>query len=157
MEKEIDYCPECGSERTDFETTCDACGAPPRSDEPTVAMVRNTDLEPYVALRYIARLFKVLAVFLILAMFGEIAVGLTTHGSEAIPDLLSEVTRLLVLAGLLWGAGDIAVLLIDLGHDVRVSRILLGRINARMHSPAGQDALSSAKAVDEGDRRSEIR
>lgn len=143
MEQVTDYCPECGSERTDFDTTCDACGAPPRSDDTSGAIVRNTDLEPYVALRYIARLFKILAVLLILMMFGEVAVGLTTHGTGAVPDLLSEVTRLLVLAGLLWGAGDIAVLLIDLGHDVRVSRILLGRINARMHIPGAADALST--------------
>jgi hypothetical protein len=32
-----------------------------------------------------------------------------------------------VLAGLLWGVGDLAILLIDVGHDVRAARILLGR------------------------------
>ena len=79
--------------------------------------VREEDLEPYVALRYIARLFKILAV-LILVM------------------LLGEATRLLVMAGLLWAAGDIAVLLVDAGHDVRVTRILLGRIHARLGPPA---------------------
>lgn len=162
MEQVTDYCPECGSERTDFDTTCDACGAPPRSDDVSGAIVRNTDLEPYVALRYIARLFKILAVLLILMMFGEVAVGLTTHGSGAVPDLLSEVTRLLVLAGLLWGAGDIAVLLIDLGHDVRVSRILLGRINARMHIPGASDALSTlsmstTSSKKDSEARSELR
>jgi hypothetical protein len=37
------------------------------------------------------------------------------------------VSRLVVLAGLLWGIGDLAILLIDVGHDVRATRILLGR------------------------------
>jgi len=34
---------------------------------------------------------------------------------------------------MLWAAGDIAVLMVDAGHDLRVARILLGRINAQMH------------------------
>jgi hypothetical protein len=34
---------------------------------------------------------------------------------------------LIVLAGLLWGVGDLAILLIDVGHDVRAARILLAR------------------------------
>ena len=34
------------------------------------------------------------------------------------------------------GGGDIAVLLVDAGHDVRVTRILLGRIHARLGPPA---------------------
>lgn len=131
-EQEFDYCPECGGERTDFDHVCEACGAPPRSAA-QVHAVRTTDLEPYVALRYIARLFKILAALLLLMMVGEIVTGLMMQGRAAILTLLSETTRLLVLAGLLWGAGDIAVLLIDLGHDIRVSRILLGRINSQMH------------------------
>ncbi len=32
-----------------------------------------------------------------------------------------------MLAGLLWGTGDLAILLIDVGHDVRATRILVGR------------------------------
>jgi len=33
-----------------------------------------------------------------------------------------------VLAGVLWGTGDLAHLLIDVGHDVRASRILVARV-----------------------------
>jgi len=47
--------------------------------------------------------------------------------STSIPTLLGEMSRLIVLAGLLWGTGDLAILLIDVGHDVRAARILLGR------------------------------
>ena len=32
------------------------------------------------------------------------------------------------LAGVLWGTGDLAHLLIDVGHDVRAARILMARI-----------------------------
>ncbi|MDX1583833.1 MAG: zinc ribbon domain-containing protein [Thermoanaerobaculia bacterium] len=132
-QREINHCPECGVEREDFEHVCSACGAPPRSGGDLESSVRTTDLEPYIALRYIARLFKVLAVLLLIMMIGEIVTGLTMQGTEVLFTLLSEAASLMVLAGMLWGAGDIAILLIDLGHDIRVSRILLGRINSQFH------------------------
>ena len=95
--------------------------------------VRNEDLEPYVTLRYIARLFKILAILMAVMLIGEVVTGLVTEGQAALITLLGEATRLLVLAGLMWGGGDITLLLIDAGHDVRVARILLGRINAELH------------------------
>jgi len=95
--------------------------------------VRDQDLEPYVTLRYIARLFKVLAVLMIVMLIGEVVTGLATSGVAALMTLLGEATRFLVLAGLMWSGGDITVLLIDAGHDLRVARILLGRINASLH------------------------
>jgi len=101
--------------------------------------VRTEDLEPYVALRYIARLFKILAVLLLIMMLGEVITGLVTGGVTAFMTLLGEVTRLLVLAGLLWAGGDITILIIDAGHDLRVARILLGRINAAMHERAERE------------------
>lgn len=139
-----DFCPDCGHERTDFDQVCNACGAPPRAAAPSPQMVRTTDLEPYTALRYIARLFKVLAVLLLILMIGNIGLALLYGTGDAIRGLVAEVTRLLVLAGLLWGAGDIAILFIDLGHDVRVSRILLGRINAQLHED--RDVKKTAKS-----------
>ena len=51
-----------------------------------------------------------------------------TQGSAAIPTLLGEASRLIVLAGVLWGTGDLAHLLIDVGHDVRAARILVARV-----------------------------
>jgi hypothetical protein len=128
-------CPECGTKREDFTKVCPACGAPPGMPrrEEGLEGVRTTDLEPYVTLRYIAKLFKVLAVLIVLMMIGEVVTGLLIDGRSAIMTLLGESTRLLVLAGLLWAGGDIALLLIDAGHDIRVARILLGRINAEIH------------------------
>jgi hypothetical protein len=103
-----------------------------REDRPAIATVRDQDLEPHEGLRYIARLFKVLSVFLILLMLGEVVLGIVQIGTEAIPTLLVEVTRLIVFAAFLWGAGDIAMMLIESNHDLRAARILLGRLNGKM-------------------------
>src|SRR5687767_9471049 len=89
--------------------------------------VRSTDLEPYTGLRYLSKLFRFMAIILILLLIAEVATGLVTQGRAAVPTLLAEMSRLIVLAGLLWGCGDLAILLIDVGHDVRAARILLGR------------------------------
>jgi glucose uptake protein GlcU len=116
---------------------CPACGAPPEPEQRNPAEgaegVRAADLEPYITLRYIARLFKVLAVLILLMLIGEVVTGLLIDGSAALLTLIGEATRLLVMAGLLWAGGDLTLLIIDAGHDIRVARILLGRINAQMH------------------------
>jgi hypothetical protein len=115
---------------------CPACGAPPSPEHRQgegPGGVRGHDLEPYITLRYIAKLFKVLAVLIIVMLVGEVVTGLLIDGTSAAVTLLGEGTRLLVMAGLLWAGGDLALLLIDAGHDLRVARILLGRINAQMH------------------------
>jgi hypothetical protein len=120
------------------------CGAPPiREGEQRhiEEEVRTDDLEPYVTLRYIARLFKVLAALMIVMLIGEVVTGFMTEGGHAILTLLGEGTRFLVLAGLMWAGGDITILLIDAGHDLRVARILLGRINAELHRRGGDTEL----------------
>src|SRR3954471_20820626 len=91
--------------------------------------VRDEDLEPHEGLRYIARLFKVLAILLVLLLIGEMIIGFTQQGSEAIPTLLVEATRLVVFAGFLWGAGDFALMQIESNHDQRAMRILMGWMN----------------------------
>ena len=96
--------------------------------------VRDEDLEPYVTLRYIARLFKILALLMVVMYIGEVITGVVTAGASSTTfiTLLGEGTRTLVLAGLMWAGGDVTLLLIDAGHDIRVARILLGRINAAL-------------------------
>ena len=84
-----------------------------------------------------------LAVLMGLMLVGEVVTGLVLDGRSALPTLLGEATRLLVLGGLLWAGGDIALLLIDAGHDLRVARILLGRINAEMHRAGAQAGRAS--------------
>lgn len=95
-------------------------------DEPAM-QVRAGDLEPYIGLRYVAKLFRIMAIIIALLLIAEIVTGLYTQGRAAIPTLLAEASRLIVLAGILWGSGDLAILLIDVGHDVRAARILIGR------------------------------
>ncbi len=94
--------------------------------------VRDQDLEPHEGLRYIARLFKILAVLLIVMLLFEIFIGLAQQGVEAIPTLIVEITRLIVFAGFLWGAGDLALMLIESNHDLRATRILMGRLNGKV-------------------------
>ena len=132
-------CNNCNTEKRTAEETCPKCGSRgPDEHRGTERKnpVRDEDLEPYVALRYIAKLFKILAFLMFMMMVAEIVTGLMTAGVSALRTLLSETTQLLVFSGLMWGAGDLAILLIDAGHDLRVSRILLGRMNARLHDGA---------------------
>lgn len=89
--------------------------------------VRASDLEPYTGLRYLSTLFRVMAILLVLLLVAEAVAGAVAVGRASLPTLLAEASRLLVLAGILWGAGDLAVLLVDIGHDVRATRILVGR------------------------------
>jgi len=101
----------------------------PEKEGVVIPDVRLSDLEPYVGLRYLSKLFKLMGVVLGLLLIAEIVTGVVAQGSAAIPTLLGEASRLIVLAGLLWGVGDLAILLIDVGHDVRAARILLARQN----------------------------
>jgi len=108
--------------------------------------VRTADIEPYTGLRYLSKLFRMIAVVLVLLLIAEVVTGLITQGTDSLSTLLAEVSRLIVLAGLLWGVGDLAILLIDVGHDVRAARILIGRQTAHLshHPHEGQVAGPSA-------------
>ena len=140
-------CPDCGSPRPDFTKVCPACGAPPEAEhrQADAEGVRAADLEPYITLRYIARLFKVLAVLIIVMLLGEVVTGIVIDGTAALVTLIGEGTRLLVMAGLLWAGGDLTLLLIDAGHDLRVARILLGRINTQLHANSSSTRPSSSE------------
>lgn len=89
--------------------------------------IRTTDIEPYTGLRYLSKLFRFMAIIVLLIAVAEVATGLYEQGAASIPTLLGEISRLIVVAGVLWGAGDFAHLLIDVGHDVRAQRVLLAR------------------------------
>jgi hypothetical protein len=97
----------------------------------TPGSVRAEDTEPYIGLQYIARLFKIVAFMVIFALVLEVVLGVASDGARAILPLFAEIVQNGVLAAILWGAADIVLLLIDLGHDVRASRVLLGRVSAR--------------------------
>ncbi|HYD54155.1 MAG TPA: hypothetical protein VEA99_16080 [Gemmatimonadaceae bacterium] len=120
--------------------------------EKVIPDVRASDIEPYTGLRYLSRLFKLMGVILVLLLVAEVVTGLSTQGSAAIPTLLGEASRLLVFAGLLWGSGDLAHLLIDMGHDIRASRILMTRQVHHLVGPKVAKAVTNAIATaDQGD------
>lgn len=120
--------------------------------------VRTADIEPYTGLRYLSKLFRMIAVVLVLLLVAEVVTGIVRDGAEALTTLLAEVSRLIVLAGLLWGAGDLAILLIDVGHDVRAARILIARQTSHLTGPHGPPpfgvpgAAPGASAFPAGDR-----
>ena len=89
--------------------------------------VRASDIEPYIGLRYLSKLFRLMAIILVLLLVAEVISGFISQGSAAIPTLLAEASKLIVSAALLWASGDLAILMIDIGHDVRATRILMGR------------------------------
>lgn len=86
-------------------------------------------LQPHASLRYVGRLFKLLAVGILLLLVAEIAIGVTQDGVQALPLLLLEVAQLVVIAGLMWGGGDLAYLILETNHDIRASRVLLWQLN----------------------------
>ncbi len=110
------------------------------------AAIRDEDIEPYTALRWVSTLFKAAAVFLVVALIGESIAGLKVAGTEAIPLLLGEVARTLVFIVVLWGAGDLVRLFIDLGHDIRAERVLLARLAYRVRA----NDLTGVRAEHEG-------
>ncbi len=123
-------------------------GAHRRTGADPLFQVRDADLEPYVGLRYLSKLFRLIAIILVLLLVAEVVTGLMQQGLDAVPTLVGESSRLIVLAGLLWGVGDLALVLIDVGHDVRASRILLGRQVAHLVQRAPDPTATTATAGD---------
>lgn len=117
--------------------------------ERTVESVRQSDIEPYTALRWVSTLFKAAAIFLAVAILGEFIAGLRLYGVSTLPELLGELAKTIVLAVVLWGAGDLVRLLIQLGHDIRAERILLARLVHRTPPrQESQDRGTEAGAMD---------
>ncbi|HET7320875.1 MAG TPA: hypothetical protein VFI96_00095 [Longimicrobiaceae bacterium] len=107
--------------------------------------IRAEDTEPYVALQYVARLFKIAAMVVVVALTAEVITGVAMEGAGAIFPLFAEVIRGVVLAAIMWGAGDLTILMIDVGHDVRAARVLLGRLSARSELDAAQEREGPAE------------
>ena len=123
------------------------------------SQVRAEDTEPYVGLQYVARLFKVVAMVVIVALTAEIVAALVMEGPDALLPLFLELLQGAVLAAVLWGASDLTLLFIDVGHDVRAQRVLLGRMSARLgggfdaSEPPPSQVRRAPRPGDEGYRR----
>jgi hypothetical protein len=101
-----------------------------------------TILEPHASLRYVGRLFKALAIGLFLLLIAELGFGIAQDGFDALPLLLLEVAQLVLFTGLMWGAGDLAYIVIETNHDVRASRVLLWQLNMLQRMELGQKGMS---------------
>ncbi|MGH7504724.1 MAG: hypothetical protein ACRELX_03700 [Longimicrobiales bacterium] len=111
-----------------------------RTSDRGVGTVRETDVEPYTALRWVGTLFKAAAIFLAVALVGEFIAGLRMEGTTVLPTLLGELANTAVLAVVLWGGGDLVKLMVQLGNDVRAERILLSRLVHRTPPRAGSES-----------------
>lgn len=122
----------------------------------TALRIRASDLAPYTGLGYLSALFRVIAVLLLLLLVAECVAGAASDDPDRWRVLLAEAARLVVVAGVLWGAGDLARLLIDIGHDVRATRVLLGRQQAHdwAHEGAHPGGLAPGAPVRQMEERS---
>ena len=91
--------------------------------------VREEDLEPQKGLHAISVLFRIASVIILVLALGQFGAWWLSRppGGAGLGLLVGDTIRLIVFAGLLWGAGDLANLMIKTHYDMRASRILLAR------------------------------
>lgn len=89
---------------------------------------RDDDIEPAKGLHSVAILFRIMSGMLAVLMVLQVISGVTSAVEISYGVLAAEAIRLVIFAGLLWGAGDLADLFVQSHHDLRATRILLGRL-----------------------------
>lgn len=116
--------------------------------------VREEDIEPQKGLDIASAVFRVAGVVILILALGQFAAWWINRppGGAGLGLLVGDTIRLVVFAGLLWAAGDLASLAIKTHHDIRAARILLARQTAMMSQlvAAGGNLAPSAPA---GQRR----
>jgi hypothetical protein len=90
--------------------------------------VREDDIEPEKGIRAIAILFRGMAILLLVLMVLQVFFAVTSTVPLSVGVVFAEAVRLIIFAGLLWGGGNLAVLLIKSHHDLRATRILNARL-----------------------------
>jgi hypothetical protein len=101
---------------------------PPNGQTLVGVPVRDDDIEPTRGLHSVAILFRIMSGLMVLLLLIQIVNGVTSAVPISIGVLVAEAMRLLIFAGLLWGAGDLAELFVKSHYDLRATRILLGRL-----------------------------
>jgi hypothetical protein len=115
--------------------------------------VREDDIEPVKGIRFIAWLFRGMAVLLLVLMVIQVLSSATGTVPASPGVVFAEAVRLVIFAGLLWGVGDLAVLWIKSHHDIRASRILLARMSYMMRQTGeAQGTLKPASETSRADR-----
>jgi hypothetical protein len=99
-------------------------------DQPNLSgvPVREEDIEPVKGIRTIAVLFRGMAIVLLLLMIAQVFFAATSTVPLSVGVVTAEAVRLIIFAGLLWGAGDLGVLFVKSHYDLRANRILTARI-----------------------------
>jgi hypothetical protein len=110
-------------------------------DRPSIAgvPVREDDIEPVKGLRTIAVLFRGMALLLVVLMVLQVIFAVTSTVPVSVGVVLADAVRLVIFAGLLWAAGDLAVLWVKSHHDLRALRILNARIAHLLERSAGSN------------------
>ena len=90
--------------------------------------VREDDVEPVKGIRTIAVLFRGMAIILLGLMILQVFFAATSTVPLSVGVVTAEAVRLIIFAGLLWGAGDLAVLFVKSHYDLRATRILTARL-----------------------------
>jgi hypothetical protein len=90
--------------------------------------VREDDIEPVKGLRTIAVIFRGLSIILLVLMVLQAFFAATSVAPLSPGVVVADAVRLIIFAGLLWGAGDLAVLFVKSHYDLRATRILMARV-----------------------------
>ena len=100
--------------------------------------VREDNLEPQKALDIASTLFRIAAGVILILALGQFAAWWLSRppGGAGVGLLVGDTIRLIVFAGLLWAAGDLASLAIKTHYDIRAARILLARQTYMMRQMA---------------------
>ena len=100
------------------------------TDRPSIegVPVREDDIEPVQGIRTIAIIFRGMAVIILLLMLLQVFFAMTSAVPLSPGVVIADAVRLIIYAGLLWGAGDLAVLFVKSHYDLRATRILMARV-----------------------------
>lgn len=99
-------------------------------DRPNIdgVSVREDDIEPVQGIRTVAIVFRGMAIILVLLMILQVFFAMTSTVPLSVGVVTADAVRLIIFAGLLWGAGDLAVLFVKSHYDLRATRILMARV-----------------------------
>src|SRR5260221_11086074 len=103
---------EDGSSEAPTRGPIDRLGRVLKADDAPIEIpgIRQSDLEPYVGLRYLSKLFKLMGVILGLLLIAEVITGVMAQGSASVPTLRGEASGLIGWAVGPWGGGDVGCL-----------------------------------------------
>jgi hypothetical protein len=105
-------------------------------------VVREADIEPVKGLRTIAVIFRGLSIILLVLMALQVFFAATSAVPLSAGVVVADAVRLVIFAGLLWGAGDLAVLFVKSHYDLRATRILMARVAHALEKRSGiRDAM----------------